>query len=67
MALQSLRLADGSAVRLVSDICKLPVWTYARDEDGNDQLTTSPSSNPSNPITRTVRLFDGSDAVAVTK
>lgn len=67
MAVPSLRLADGSAVRLVSQLCQFSNYIYVRDEDGNEQLSTNPAQSISNSTSRTVRTASGAERVAVTR
>lgn len=74
MSLQSVRLLDGSAVRLpggVAQVIGAPVGkvnaqVYVYDEDGNDQLSRSPTSVPSNTVTRDCKL-NGGDQLLLTK
>lgn len=67
MAVGSVRLADGSSVRLASQLCQFSNWVYVRDEDGNEQLSTNPAQSISNATTRTVRLATGAERPAVTR
>lgn len=74
MSLQSVRLLDGSAVRLPGGIAQVvggvvghvnaQVYTY--DEDGNDQLTRSPTNVPGGTVTRDCKL-NGGDQLLLTK
>lgn len=73
MAAQSLRLLDGSAIRLVSDVVQViggvvgtpNAQVYVYDEDGNDQLSRSPTSVPSGGSQQRVKLNGGDQLMLV--
>lgn len=74
MSLQSVRLLDGSAVRLPGGVAQVigvavghtNAQVYVVDEDGNDQLSRSPSNVPSGTVTRDCKLTGG-DQLLLTK
>ena len=67
MAVPSLRLADGSALTLESQLCQFSNWVYVRDQDGNEQLSTSPTQAISNPTHPSIRLASGAEATATVR
>lgn len=67
MAVPSIRLFDGSVMRPPLQFCQFKNYVYVRDEDGNEVLSTNPSSSSSGTTTQDVRLATGADRFGLVK